>query len=363
MSIALLEGVVEELLGDATSLGYVYFVVFTTLRVFPVFSMFGGLFGDELKSFDCAEKTQGCLEMCFNDMVPMSLNRLYSLQLFILCLPTLIWRAVVYNEREKLAKARLYLEEIKKIESESPPEPIPVALSSTMVEMVSNKSYETPLFEKPSSRRDSRESGNLNRTYKKDNTYIHMTKYGRRLEKAKTKTRRNIKSGGTVMVDETTAIHVSHVIQLVSKLALELIFISLVFFRQKLQHNGQKTKGFWEKMKVPQFYYCGGYPDSQYSESHGYFNATKETCQSPHVQCWVMRSWEKTFFLRYMAAMSTLSIIILTLDIIFLCVKGGKRLNKEIIEKKQRKATLQTGLRLSTTSRRTPTLRENNFGI
>ena len=67
----------------------------------------------------CSTGDKGCLEVCHNEMVPFSLDRLMQMKLFMLTLPTVVWYVVTQNEREKFDKAEIFKKDLKEKENEA----------------------------------------------------------------------------------------------------------------------------------------------------------------------------------------------------------------------------------------------------
>jgi len=72
-------------------------------------------FGDERGNFDCNIQTPGCENVCFNDFSPISLLRLWALQILAVSLPAVIFMVYTAHKMEKIAQAKkLKTEEMEK---------------------------------------------------------------------------------------------------------------------------------------------------------------------------------------------------------------------------------------------------------
>jgi len=348
-----LQKTVQSLFSDSTTLGYIYVVVFFILRVFPTVT-FSSAFGDELKLFQCSSKENGCVEVCHNEMVPFSLDRLMQMKLFMLTLPTVVWYVVTQNEREKFEKANIFKKDIqekeeaaaKKLEEEEMKATAPLLSTSKDEEAFLINNSSVSLHSELKSRKTTSSSNAYFRAEKNPNAlneYRHRERYVEKKEKKKWQGKRlNIEKGVVEEVDSNAIIEGSHLAQIFVKIVLELVFLYVINLRQQYQHNGQTMVNdegsdyiftvqehgqfwLWQVLKVPIFYICGRehHPNHPKPLEGDYNFPSYHTCQQ-RTSCWSSRSTEKTYFLQYMIAMSFLSILLLIADLIKLSVKTYK---------------------------------------
>jgi len=344
-----LQDTVQSLFADSTTLGYIYVVIFFVLRVFPTMT-FSSAFGDELKLFQCSTGEKGCLEVCHNEMVPFSLDRLMQMKLFLLTLPTVVWYVITQNEREKFKKAEVFKKDLEEKEQAAAKKLEDEEMKATAPLISTSKDEEALLLSATVSLHSERKSGKNTtgssayfRTEKNPtalNEYRHRQRYVEKNEKKKWHGKRlNIEKGKVEDVDSNAIIEGSHLAQIFVKIVLEIVFLYVINLRQQYQHNGQtmvNNEGndyiftveehgqfwLWAVLKVPIFYICGrehhpNHPKPVYGD---YNYPSYHTCQQ-RTSCWSSRSSEKTYFLRYMIAMSFLSILLLIADFIKLGVK------------------------------------------
>lgn len=76
------------------------------------------VFGDEFGAFKCNTLTPGCPNICFNDFSPISMVRLWSLQLLCVAIPAIIFIVYTVHKLDKIGQAKKkkaeHMKELKK---------------------------------------------------------------------------------------------------------------------------------------------------------------------------------------------------------------------------------------------------------
>lgn len=80
MAWHIIEKLLEQVAAHSTLVGKFWTTFFFILRFLMVVSIADTVFGDERGNFDCNIDTPGCENVCFNDFSPISLIRLWALQ-------------------------------------------------------------------------------------------------------------------------------------------------------------------------------------------------------------------------------------------------------------------------------------------
>ena len=84
MAWHIVEKFLEQVAEHSTLVGKFWVTFFFILRFLMVVSIADTVFGDEQGSFVCNTLTPGCANVCFNDFSPISLIRLWALQVRLL---------------------------------------------------------------------------------------------------------------------------------------------------------------------------------------------------------------------------------------------------------------------------------------
>merc|ERR1739842_9994 len=87
MAWHILEQLLEQVAAHSTLVGKFWTTFFFILRFLMVVSIADTVFGDERGNFECNIDTPGCENVCFNDFSPISLIRLWALQILCVALP------------------------------------------------------------------------------------------------------------------------------------------------------------------------------------------------------------------------------------------------------------------------------------
>lgn len=106
MAWHIMEKLVEQVAQHSTLVGKFWSTFFFVLRFLMVVSIADSVFGDEQGAFVCNTLTPGCSNVCFNDFSPISLIRLWALQILGVSLPTVIFMVYTAHKMEKISQAK-----------------------------------------------------------------------------------------------------------------------------------------------------------------------------------------------------------------------------------------------------------------
>jgi len=88
-------------------IAYIYRVAVTFLcRLFPGATVGDGVYGDEYDSFECVTTQPGCSQVCYNLFAPMNHPRFYTMQVLLLCFPSLLFAMIATNFNAKYATVK-----------------------------------------------------------------------------------------------------------------------------------------------------------------------------------------------------------------------------------------------------------------
>lgn len=254
-----LSDVVHRLLKYSTPFGHAWVAITFLCRLLPGTTIGEGVYGDEFDNFECVTTQPGCSQVCFNLFAPMSHPRFWSMQILLLCFPSMIFAMVAtqFNAKYQVVKAR--------IESKN--------ADDTTSEYVTSGAAD------------------------KDQKFY---------SKFKVTTRQNLEEGESEEVVWAPMLRLAYMIHLFAKLFLEIIFIYFLYYLQSFQHP--EGTSILTTFTVPFKYSCRPQDHNLPAEMA---NACSQTDMTP---CWVQRPWEKRMFLGYMLFMSLVSVIICFLD-------------------------------------------------
>lgn len=106
MAWHIVEKLLEQVGQHSTLVGKFWTTFFFILRFLMVVSIADTVFGDERGNFECNIDTPGCENVCFNDFSPISLIRLWALQILAVSLPAVIFMVYTAHKLEKISQAR-----------------------------------------------------------------------------------------------------------------------------------------------------------------------------------------------------------------------------------------------------------------
>jgi len=119
MAWHIVEKLLEQVAGHSTLVGKFWHTFFFVLRFLMVVSIADTVFGDERGNFECNIDTPGCENVCFNDFSPISLIRLWALQILGVSLPPVIFMVYTAHKMEKISQAKkLKKEDMEKKEKQ-----------------------------------------------------------------------------------------------------------------------------------------------------------------------------------------------------------------------------------------------------
>ncbi|XP_039249397.1 gap junction gamma-2 protein-like isoform X1 [Styela clava] len=106
MAWHIVEKLIEQVGQHSTLIGKFWTTFFFVLRFLMVVSIADTVFGDEQGSFVCNTLTPGCENVCFNDFSPISLIRLWALQILSVAIPSIIFIVYTAHKLTKIEQAR-----------------------------------------------------------------------------------------------------------------------------------------------------------------------------------------------------------------------------------------------------------------
>lgn len=83
MAWHIVEKLIEQVGQHSTLIGKFWTTFFFVLRLVIVISIADDVFEDEQEEFVCNTLTPGCANVCFNEFSPISLLRLWALQVYM----------------------------------------------------------------------------------------------------------------------------------------------------------------------------------------------------------------------------------------------------------------------------------------
>lgn len=106
MAWHIVEKFIEQVGQHSTLVGKFWTTFFFVLRFLMVVSIADTVFGDEQGNFVCNTLTPGCQNVCFNDFSPISLIRLWALQVLSVAIPAIIFMVYTAHKLTKIDHAR-----------------------------------------------------------------------------------------------------------------------------------------------------------------------------------------------------------------------------------------------------------------
>lgn len=296
----LLEGVANY----STFIGKLWITFFFIFRIIIVASIGDTVYNDEQSQFICNTLQPGCSNVCFNRFSPISQIRFWAVQILFVGMPGVVF--VVFalhktssqsakNEKQEEIKNQRYDEYDKRsFRRRKKQRAYANGKRNTEVKLSSNSSG-LPLYDDLSrghskngvvKAKDSKNSA----TYDGNSSFhlpVQIVNIDPERRQVKMKTVYNKDGKSEVM--KTRAISLAYFTQTVITIVIEAVFVFLQYDMYKFQ--------------VKELYLCDADPCPQ------------------KVECYVSRPQEKTIFLLFMYALSSLSIFINILELLHLMRK------------------------------------------
>nr|XP_002131483.1 gap junction beta-4 protein-like [Ciona intestinalis] len=281
MAWHIVEKLLEQVAEHSTLVGKFWVTFFFVLRFLMVVSIADTVFGDEQGSFVCNTLTPGCANICFNDFSPISLIRLWALQILSVSLPTIIFMVYTAHKMTKISQAKkLRQDEMDK--------------KKKMREEAKKLKEEARKKAMADRRRRLEESGPPDYNALENDAFVTDVKKNEKKEKEPEKDKDDDKVVATKLDSDTPSrLMLAYVVQVVCRLAVEIGFMVLQF-------NIYVFK-FW----VPELFKCARWP-----------------CPNV-VDCFVSRPKEKTIMLWVMFATG---LIMIVLNLIELYHLGARKI-------------------------------------
>jgi len=112
------EKFLEQAAAHSTLIGKFWTTFFYILRFFMLTVIADKVFGDEQSNFKCNTMTPGCPNICFNDFSPISMVRLWALQLLSVALPAIIFVMFTIHKLDRIQQAKKLKAEFMKTRRE-----------------------------------------------------------------------------------------------------------------------------------------------------------------------------------------------------------------------------------------------------
>lgn len=106
MAWHIVEKLIEQVAQHSTLVGKFWTTFFFVLRFLMVVSIADSVFGDEQGAFVCNTLTPGCENVCYNDFSPISMIRLWALQILSVAIPSIIFIVYTAHKLAKIDQAR-----------------------------------------------------------------------------------------------------------------------------------------------------------------------------------------------------------------------------------------------------------------
>lgn len=274
MAWHIVEKLIDDVQGHSTMFGKYWTTFFFTLRFLMILSIANPVFDDEREEFSCNTLTPGCENICFNEFNPLSLIRLWQLQVLAVAIQGILFVIYLAHKNDKVEDAK---EEFRKQKAKAKR----LHRRERMKEKILQRRY------------------TLNDEHTPTGTaggpgYITVDVEGQSEDSEDTEDDEIDKKLVASKMDSYTPpkVMLLYVFQVVTRLLIECVFI---YF-----HCNLYVYKFW----VPEVYKCSRYP-----------------CKDV-VPCYVGRSKEKTILLWIMFSTSLIMIILSLCELVHIGYKN-----------------------------------------
>ncbi|XP_076816486.1 gap junction Cx32.2 protein-like isoform X2 [Clavelina lepadiformis] len=312
----------------STFIGKVWITFLFTFRLIIVASIGDTVYSDEQSAFKCNTLQPGCENVCFNDFSPISQIRFWAVQILFVGTPSIMFIVYAMHAVSRVTPTSdVKQSDVESENDEAEERPPRRSWKKTESSLTSSNGTHLPHYDEIIYTG----KNGVNRRFSKNSKSSHMTSRlsGHRMARKRCKLRKN--------VDES--------------------FNKTTTIKREGFHRERKTKGKG-KMKRKKFYQQHGVSDVVttfwieiaytgqavlrtiieavflYLQYRLYnFNVPElyRCKRSPcplTVECFVSRPKEKTIFLRFMYAMTVLSLVLNAIELIILAVKWTRRCGK-----------------------------------
>jgi len=287
----------KTLLKHTTPVGHIWHAVTWMGRVMPLLVSVNGIYGDDLFQFKCDTMHPGCRELCFNKFSPMSHTRFFFFLLLSIHVPKIA--AVFYLRYQELSSDKSRMVEEKRIRDELPAN-MPLAAK---MQQAKQRTANLP---------------------------------NEKFERSKPK--RNLDRGIIEQVYITKKIKIAQFLHYLGVLIIEFLGLLILNWNQQAG-NGKYVGAKNEKYQFDFFNFSEYFYPWKGIDMGLYECKDIKTCHNTDgnsQKCFIVRPFEKNFYIGWMITMASISIILLIIDIIYLS-------QHHIKKDKSKKAKLNNG--------------------
>jgi len=258
----------EQLFLHSALVGKIWYCVVYVFRFVGALTVAEMVYDDEQSAFKCSTRAVGCKTACYDQFAKMSHLRFWSFQLLALNIPVVLFHMYALHEKQKFEALAAHHEETDK---HSP--------RKKRCRWIAEAS-------KVSNRR------------RRTSNNVHLKRSLRRL---RTSTEAGFRN--TTLTWKTRKVHF---VTSVMKVGIDAMFLCFAYMLFAINDSGVRPDGLdfvlliWPQ--VPRFYRCSG------TDLHFACKQHLLGGEQSFIPCWVSRPWEKTVCLRYMNAMTLISI-------------------------------------------------------
>lgn len=291
----------EQIRLYSTPVGQLWNTITFVFRLFVIVAVGSSVYGDEQGAFKCDTGQPGCQNVCFNRFSPISHMRFWAFQILFVSTPAMFFYMYAGTQTGR----------VKKLEQEK--------------KTLKTKIEEVEEAEKKLMEADDDDDDDGRKSYvamstrdRKSHEVFEQEKLVEKLQKKvgrykEKQVNEMIKGGALTQVIFTTRVRVMYIVHCVIKLGLECLFLYLAYH---LQHFQSKVWG-WQCWTVPEKYVC--------THALDYGAAGSACAQQEKVTCWVSRPYEKQIFLYYMTLMTSISIILIIAEALYMIFRVGRK--------------------------------------
>jgi len=263
-------------------------------RLLPI-NICQGIYGDDQYMFKCDTMHTGCLQLCFNRHSPISHVRFFNMLILFIGLPKILFHLYAAKMDGRVQKSNL---RIQKSNQE--------AMKKYQEEMTAYQQLT-----------------------EKEGKVVPAKPEPIKAQETKKKIMRNTYQGNAAEVNWPTEIARAHVLHFIVIFIIEIFgLIALNWLQQAQMSTYPRTFFDIESYDVPEMYQC---------RLHEPGKPSLKNCGNGEFQyCYVTRPTEKKMFLYYMITTAIVSIILMTIDLIYVLQHHTrKRANKKKAQSQQ----------------------------
>nr|XP_026692599.1 gap junction alpha-5 protein isoform X2 [Ciona intestinalis] len=312
MAWHIFEKLLEGVANYSPFIGKVWITFLFMFRLIMVASIGDTVYGDEQSSFKCNTLQPGCENVCYNHFAPISQIRFWAVQILFVGTPSIMFIIYAMHRMTTIPPSHAKSSSDGADDESEKPKKIETASSSTSSSKAGLPGYDEIMHNgsrvgkgKNGKLLKKVEEATINQKWNKfdgsrsEVIYVNrpQTKETQRKSPAKkshqAKRKAVYQQDGKTEIVKTPGIVRAYVVQAFLRTAIEAVFLYLQYDMYKFD--------------VPELYVCNGFP-----------------CPRT-VECFVSRPMEKTLFLRFMYAMTIVSLLLNLIEIYQLISKWVRR--------------------------------------